>query len=136
DEPATLDEALAIAAYVHMCALWFADHAEEWNERHKNVLQWKLRENKWRAIRYGLQGEIIVRGKNKSVAIVDDVKNWLEKLMPYVQQNHYEHYVQTLNKILVSGNSSSRQQEVYAKHNDLHEVTKFNVFEFEKGLAG
>jgi carboxylate-amine ligase len=134
DEPATLDEALAIAAYVHMLALWFADHEDEWNERHKNVLQWKLRENKWRAIRYGLQGEIIVRGKNKSVAIIEDVKNWLEKLMPYVQQNQYAHYIRTINKMLDSGNSSSRQQQVYAKHNDLHEVTRFNVLEFEKGL--
>lgn len=133
DEPATLDEALAIVAFVHMLALWFADHTEEWNANHKSILRWVLRENKWRAIRYGLQGEIIIN--KKPVAIKDDMKYWLTQLAPYAQRCKYEKYVGVLNKILDSGNSSVRQQQVYANSNDLHEVTRFNVQEFENGLA-
>lgn len=135
DEPATLEEALAIAAFVQMLALWFADHTEEWNFRHKSILRWVLRENKWRAIRYGLNGEIIFKSNKKPVSIKEDIQYWLAKLTPYAQRYQYEKYVNVLTKILDQGNSSSRQQQIYAGSNDLHEVTRFNVREFENGLA-
>jgi carboxylate-amine ligase len=135
DEPATLEEALAIAAFVHMLALWFEDHKEEWNAKHKSILYWVMRENKWRAIRYGLHGEIIVKGNKKPIAIKEDVKYWLKELAPYAHKCKYEQYITALNKILDSGNSSVRQQQVYANSNDLHQVTRFNVKEFEDGLA-
>lgn len=135
DEPATLEEALAIAAFVHMLALWFADHTEEWNLKHKSILRWVLRENKWRAIRYGLNGEIIFKSNKKPVPINEDIQYWLAKLTPYTQRCQYEKYVNVLTKILDAGNSSSRQQQIYAGSNDLHEVTRFNVQEFENGLT-
>ncbi len=135
DEPATLQEALAITAFVHMLGLWFADHANQWNAKHKSVLRWVLRENKWRAIRYGLQGEIITKRSKQPVPIIDDMAFWLEQLKPYETRLSYGAFVATLQTIMKNGNSSVRQQRVFAESNDLHEVTRFNVHEFERGLT-
>ncbi|HET9054301.1 MAG TPA: YbdK family carboxylate-amine ligase, partial [Cyclobacteriaceae bacterium] len=84
DEPATLAEAMAITAYVHVLALWYEEHHEEWEHKHKALKRWVLRENKWRAIRYGLEGEMILATNKKTKFIHEDIYYWLEKVEPYV----------------------------------------------------
>ena len=135
DEPATLEEAVSVVAFVHLLAHWFQDHAAEWNDSHKSIQSWVLRENKWRAIRFGLGAEIIKRENKKLVSLVDDLHFWMEELKPYSIKLKYEPYLSTIKKIIEQGNSASRQHAVYSVNNDLHEVTRFNVSEFERGLS-
>lgn len=133
DEPATLSEAMAIAAYAHMLALWYEDHQEEWEEKHKTLKRWLFRENKWRAIRYGLKGEMILATNKKTIPIHQDISYWLDKLKPYAIKLGYQEYLKTLNAILVKGNSSERQIKVFEQTQNLRAVTRHNVSEFEKG---
>jgi carboxylate-amine ligase len=133
DEPATLAEAMAITAYVHVLALWYEDHRQEWESKHKTLKRWIFRENKWRAIRYGLTGEMILATNKKTKFIHDDISYWLEKLEPYIKRMGYSTYLNTLKNILTKGNSSTRQVKVFEKTNDLHAVIQHNVAEFEKG---
>jgi carboxylate-amine ligase len=133
DEPATLAEAMAITAYVHALALWYEDHREEWESNHKTLKRWIFRENKWRAIRYGLTGEMILATNKKTRVIHDDIAYWLEKVEPYVKRLNYPAYLDTLKDILTKGNSSTRQVKVFEETNDLQAVTRHNVAEFEKG---
>lgn len=133
DEPATLAEAMAITAYVHMLALWYEDHQEEWEEKHKTLKHWLFRENKWRAIRHGLKGEIILTTNKKTLSVHEDVTYWLDKISPYAVKFGYQAQVSMLKTILEKGNSSERQVKVFEQTSLLHEVTRHNVAEFEKG---
>jgi carboxylate-amine ligase len=133
DEPATLAEAMAITAYVHGLALWYENHQQEWESKHKTLKRWIFRENKWRAIRYGLTGEMILATNKKTKLIHEDISYWLEKTEPYLKRMGYSHYLDTLNSILKKGNSATRQVKVFEETNDLHAVNQHNVAEFEKG---
>lgn len=131
DEPATLNEAMAIAAYIQLLGAWYLDHQEEWEATHKSLSRWLFRENKWRAIRHGLNGEMIHPTGRKTFVIKENIAHWLEKLEPYCKIYKYENSMRTLNEILTQGNSSIRQLDVFHRTNDLHEVVKHNVTEFE-----
>lgn len=134
DEPATLAEALAITAYVHVLALWYEEHQEEWERKHRTLKRWVLRENKWRAIRYGLAGEMILATNKKTKFIHEDISYWLEKAEPYVNRLGYSTYLDTLKNILTKGSSSTRQVKIFEETNDLQAVIQHNVAEFEKGV--
>lgn len=131
DEPATLKEAMAIVAYIHLLGVWYTHHREEWESNHKTLSRWVFRENKWRAIRYGLKGEMIHAANKKTFLISENVAHWLDKLKAYSSEYGYDDYFRVLKDILVKGNSAERQLRIYTNTLNLHEVTKHNVREFE-----
>ena len=131
DEPATLTEAMAIVAYIHLLGVWYTHHKDEWEQKHKTLRRWVLRENKWRAIRYGLHGDMIHSVSKKTFSINENIEQWLEKLKPYSIQYGYGEYMELIQEILSKGNSTTRQLAVYDRTKNLHEVTKQNVREFE-----
>ena len=60
DGPATILELESIVAFIHLLAHWYYDHAEEFASKNNlKPLEWVLRENKWRAIRFGTEAEIV-----------------------------------------------------------------------------
>lgn len=134
DEPATLAEVLGIAAFVHALAHWFRDHQEEWTRSNTPLKRWIFRENKWRAMRYGLQAEIVTSKNGKTTLLRKDIKNWLRAVEPYIKQLNYGQYIAVIEKILENGNSSDRQHRVFEKTSDLMEVVKLNVSEFENEI--
>lgn len=134
DEPATLYEAMAIISFVHLMAHWFRDHDEEWATSHAQLKQWIFRENKWRAIRYGLDADIIVSSHGKTKSLRKDIIQWLKTLEPYAQKLGYSAYLPGITEIITKGNSSFRQWQVFQNSNDLDAVVRHNVKEFESGI--
>ncbi len=134
DEPATLYEAAGIASFVHLLAHWFREHEEEWTTSHAQLKQWIFRENKWRAIRYGLDADIVVSSYGKTKSLRRDILRWVEVLEPYAQSMNNVAYLSRINEIVTKGNSSCRQHRVFQNTNDLEAVVKHNVSEFEKGV--
>jgi carboxylate-amine ligase len=130
DGNATLQETLAIAAFIHLLAYWFEDNAS-WIEQVSPPLHWIARENKWRAIRYGLDANLVTNIDGSTKSIKQDILEWIEKISPYADKLEYGQYIEDLKSIISNGNSSSRQLKVYAKTGSLKEVSKFNVAEFE-----
>ena len=133
DEPATLREALGIAAFVHGLACWFRDHEEEWNHAHTSLKRWIFRENKWRAIRFGLQAEIVVTQDGKTKLLSEDIKDWIERVDPYTNELKYGEYLSIVKEIVEKGNSSKRQHKIFKSTQDLKAVVLHNVKEFESG---
>lgn len=131
DGPATLAEALAITAFIHLLAHWFNENGS-WINHIPAPIHWIARENKWRAIRYGLNAELITNTEGDVKAIKEDILEWLNKLQPTTKKLGYEKYVETLKNIVEKGNSSDRQLKVFNKTNSLEEVVKFNIKEFEQ----
>jgi len=134
DEPATLAEALGIAAFVHALAHWFRDHEEEWTKSHTPLKRWIFRENKWRAIRFGLNAEIVTSKNGKTTVLRKDIKSWLRSVEPYIKQLGYGHYISVIEGVLEKGNSSDRQHAIFTKSDNLMEVLRHNVSEFENGV--
>jgi carboxylate-amine ligase len=90
-----------------------------------------LRENKWRALRFGLEAEVITNPLSDIKNLRVDILEWIEKLRPYSAKLGYDNYLDTLIGICNNGNSSSRQRKVFEKTGSLREVAEFNVREFE-----
>ncbi|MBL0740264.1 carboxylate-amine ligase [Chryseolinea lacunae] len=134
DEPATLYETLGIVTFIHVLAHWFRDHEEEWTKSYTYLSRWIFRENKWRAIRYGLDAEMIPTRRGKAKGMRDDIADWIKKLEPYAQALNCTDYLARVNEIAQRGNSSERQTRVFQNTNDLEAVIRHNVAEFDKGM--
>jgi glutamate---cysteine ligase / carboxylate-amine ligase len=133
DGCATLYETLAIVAFVHTLAHWFADHGN-WLESVNYPPSWLSRENKWRVIRYGLDAEIVLNTDGKTRLLREDVVEWLEKLKPYANKLGYNDYLMNLRNIMKKGNSSERQRLCFAKSKHLEDVVKLNIEELRHGM--
>lgn len=130
DGPATLEEATAIVAFIHLLAHWFRDHGN-WLDRFQPPTRWVARENKWRVMRYGLEANLVAGIDGTIKRVDDDIREWLDKLAPYIQALGYQPYVDALLAILQHGNSSQRQRAVYQATGSLEAVVRHNVAEFK-----
>jgi carboxylate-amine ligase len=132
DGVATLAETLAITAFIHLLAHWFADNLD-WLDQMARPPQWVARENKWRSMRYGLDAELVIGAAGNTKPLRDDIRDWLTKLEPYALRLGYADHMNMLRQIMEKGPSAIRQRMVYEKTGDLNEVIRFNMRELEAG---
>ena len=103
DQPASIAEVLALAAFVHALALWF-QAGQGWLAEMPRPNAWMQRENKWRAMRFGLNADLVINNQGETRPIGDDIKLWLERIRPYVKKHAYQGYIDTLEKTMARGN--------------------------------
>jgi carboxylate-amine ligase len=133
DGLATRAETLAIVAFVHALAHWFRDHGD-WIEQVPLPPVWIMRENKWRAIRHGLNAQLVANGSGDLKPLRTDIEEWLSKLSPYIARLGYGHYIRTLHDILSQGNSTERQRAVFAATGSLEAVVAQTIEEHACGV--
>jgi carboxylate-amine ligase len=133
DEPATLSETLATAAFIHLLTIWFHENRNSIIQGPEKFESWILRENKWRALRYGLQAEIIVNAKGETRKLADDIAGWVDLLNPLSSRFRYSEYFHTISEVIKNGSSSDRQYRIFMETQDLMQVTRHNVEEFKLG---
>lgn len=134
DGPASMLELESIVAFIHMLSHWFNDNRHHFYKHNKIIPEhWIMRENKWRAIRHGLNAEIVSHESLKTKKLSDNIRFWLNRLQPYSIKFGYQKYMDCIHNILDKGNSSSRQRNVMKYFNDLKKVVEWNVKEFEAG---
>ncbi|MGE8941034.1 carboxylate-amine ligase [Leptospira interrogans] len=132
DGLATMSETLAVVAFVHGLAHWFRDH-EGWLDQVPPPPRWLARENKWRAMRFGLDADLITDLDGAVVPLREDIAAWCDRISGNIAALGYEPYFETLQQILSRGNSSMRQREVAQRKGSLRDVVAHNVAEFEAG---
>ncbi|MEO7989683.1 MAG: YbdK family carboxylate-amine ligase [Chryseolinea sp.] len=132
DGPPSLSEMLTITSFLHAAAHWFEENKNEWSLV-ESLDQWVIRENKWRAIRNGLDAEIIISNTGETRSIRDDLERWVNKIGFYYTLLNYQGYYNDLGSILALGNSSQRQNKIFQTTNSLKEVAKLNNEEFISG---
>lgn len=133
DQPATLAEVLAITSFIQLLARWFEEHRHEWLPVKTHLDPWILRENKWRAMRSGVDATLIINEKGDLKSLKDDILQWVERLKPYADRLGYDEYLTTITEILAYGNSAKRQHHIFTESHDLMQVVQHNVSEFQKG---
>jgi len=97
---------------------------------------WFVRENKWRAARYGLAAEIIVDSTGTERMVTDEVRRLVGVLSPTAERLGCLTELLQLNLILDHGASYQRQLAVAATHNgNLPAVVAALSRELREGLA-
>jgi carboxylate-amine ligase len=82
-------------------------------------------ENKWRAVRYGLDGKLIDFGKQKEVPTRDLIRELLEFVDDVVDDLGSRKELEFIHEILEMGSGADRQIKVYEATNSFDEVVAY-----------
>ena len=133
DMPMRLEETLAIAA---MCQAIIAKLYKlyEKNQSWRQYSRALIMEIKWRAARYGVDGNLIDFGKQVEV---DERELWyeiLEYVDDVVDELGSRNEINYIRHILQHGTGADRQLRVFRETNDLRQVVDYMIQETEAGI--
>jgi len=111
DGVSTREELGAIAALIHCLVEWMSTLIDA-GEPVPTMQPWFVRENKWRAARYGLDAEIILDAAGNERLVTDDVRRLIDTLTPVAGRLGCLAELLQLNLILDHGASYQRQLAV------------------------
>lgn len=137
DMPGTLEDTLALAAF---CQALVAKLIQL-NERGKEVPVYArdyIDENKWRAMRYGLDAEVLDFEKKRSRSMRDAIRATLEMVDDVVDDLGSRREISYIHSLLDDprGTGADRQIAVYKESNgDLQRVTRFLMERTMEGVA-
>src|SRR5947209_1262445 len=134
DVPMRADETIAIAALIQatVAKLYKLHAANQGFRLYRRAL---IMENKWRALRYGLDGKIIDFGKQKEVAARDLIREYLDFVDDVVDELDSREELDYVHDILERGTGADRQLRVFQQTGDLNKVVDYIIEETETGLA-
>jgi carboxylate-amine ligase len=93
-----------------------------------------IEENKWRAVRYGIQGKLIDFGRGEEVPVPDLIYELLEIVDEVLDELGIRKEVEYVHTILEEGTSADRQIAVYKETGSLESVVDHLVAETKVGL--
>jgi len=133
DGMSTLPELAAVAALTQVLVEHFSRELDEGREL-PTVPPWFVRENKWRAARYGLDAEVIVDRGGTQRPVIEHLRETITRLRPVAEHLHCARELAGIETILTGGASYARQLRVAeAADGDLREVVQHLVREFRAG---
>jgi len=121
DIPTRVDDTIAIAALFQALVVKvnnLLDQNLTFRLHHKMLIE----ENKWRAVRYGLDGKMIDFGKSREVPIRDLVRELLEFVDDVVDDLGSREEISHIYTILDRGTSADEQLQVWRKTGDIKAV--------------
>ncbi len=133
DGMSTLPELAAVAALVQVLVEHFSRRLDD-GEDLTGIQPWFIRENKWRAARYGLDAEIIVDREGTLAPVRQHLREVLDDLAEISAELKCAKEFAGVETILASGASYERQLRVAAENGgDLRAVVRHLVTEFRDG---
>ena len=130
----TMDEIGAVAA-LSQCLIDQFDHEIDHGRSLSVPQPWVVRENKWRAARYGLGAEIITDDGKQVVPVMTAISELVDELAPTARRLGCETELATIPRILELGASYQRQRAVAARSGgDLTAVVDSLLAEMRDGL--
>jgi carboxylate-amine ligase len=109
----TLKENMALTALIYLLVVKFSQEFET-NGKLSRMERWILEENKWRAARYGIQGEFINGKKGKTHKIRDTLLELYDELNGFSGKQSLkeaQNYLSVIPEILSKGPSYQRQRQ-------------------------
>src|SRR5436305_6241763 len=133
DVPLRADETLAIAALIQatMTNLYKLHADNQGYGLYRRVL---IMENKWRALRYGLEGKLIDFGKQTEVPVRDLIYEYLNFVEDVVDELGSRQQINYIHRILEMGTGADRQLRVFHETGDLKKVVDYMIEETETGI--
>jgi carboxylate-amine ligase len=133
DATTRVDETLCLAALIQaICAKLLKLRRQNFGFRkyQPNLIN----ENKWRAIRHGLQGSLIDFGKQKEVPMRDLALELVDFVDDVVDELGSRKAVSYVNTLLEEGTSADRQLRVFRETGHLHAVVDYLAQETIAGV--
>jgi carboxylate-amine ligase len=131
----TLDEIACVAA-LSQCLVERFDRQLDHGYTLPEPRPWLVRENKWRAARYGLDAEIVIDNSGKVQPVVAAIHDLVDDLLPIARRLDCRSELEAIPKLIERGASYQRQRAVAAEHNgDLAPVVDSLVAEMRDGLG-
>jgi carboxylate-amine ligase len=133
DIPLRAEETVAIAALIQAtaCKLWKL-HAS--NLDFRQYSRALLMENKFRAVRYGLDGKLIDFGKQTEVDERDLIAEYLNFVKDEVEELDSRSAIDYIHTMLKNGSGADRQLRVFRETGSLHSVVDYMASETKAGL--
>jgi len=133
DIPLRAEETVAIAALIQATAskLW------KLHERNLDFRQYSralLMENKFRAVRYGLEGKLIDFGKEIEVPETELIREYLDFVKDEVEELESGKAINYIHQMLEQGSGADRQLKVFRETGSLRAVVDFMAAETKHGL--
>ncbi len=136
DMPATIEDTLALAALCQALIAkltWCHEHNVDVPVLKRDYLE----ENKWRAMRYGLDAEAIDFVKLRRLSMRDSINELLDFVEDVVDDLGSRHEMNYLRALMVSPNSTGadRQVAVYKQSGDLNKVVELLMEQTMQGIT-
>jgi glutamate---cysteine ligase / carboxylate-amine ligase len=128
----TMDELCGIVALSQSLVVWLQERYQAGLELPKHQA-WTIRDNKWRAARYGLEAEIIRDEEGNLVSLRRSIGDLVETLDPIAERLGCRDDLARITEILERGTSATRQREVFDETRDLSRVVDSLVEEMKSG---
>jgi len=133
DGMSTLPELAAVASLVQVLVEHFSRELDD-GRAPATIPPWFVRENKWRAARYGLDARVIVDREGTQRPVAEHLAETVERLRPVAEELHCAREFSGVERIIAQGASHSRQLIVAdAAEGDLREVVQHLIREFRAG---
>jgi carboxylate-amine ligase len=134
DVPMRADETIAIAALIQatVAKLYKLHEANQGFRLYRRAL---IMENKWRALRYGLDGKLIDFGKKIEVPVRDLIYEYLHFVDDVVDELGSRQEINSIHRILEHGTGADRQLRIFQETGDLTKVVDYMIYETEAGLV-
>ena len=133
DIPLRAEETLAIAALIQATAVKLYNLHER-NQDFRQYSRALLMENKWRAVRYGLDGKLIDFGKQQEVPERELILEYLDLVDDVVDGLDSRAEIEYIRHMLETGTGADRQLRVFEETGDLKAVVDYMVKETSAGL--
>ncbi len=133
DMPTRLEETLALAALIQAVVVKLYKLKQQnigWRRYNRGLLM----ENKWRAIRYGINGNMLDLGKSVEVPARELMGELLEFVDDVVDELGSRREVEYIHTILDKGTSADRQLAAYEETNDFKKVVDRVLSEAMEGI--
>jgi carboxylate-amine ligase len=121
DIPTRVDDTIAIAA-LFQAIVAKLDKLIEKNLGFRLYRRALIQENKWRAVRWGLEGKLIDFGKQKEVPVRDLIHELLDFVDDVLDELGSRKEIEHIHTILTRGTSADEQLRVYRETNDFKTV--------------
>src|SRR3954470_24956543 len=133
DVPLRADETLAIAALIQatLAKLYKLHAANQGFRLYRRAL---IMENKWRALRYGLEGKLIDFGKQTEVPVRDLIYEYLTFIEDVVDELGSRQQINYIHRVLEMGTGADRQLRVFRETGDFKKVVDYMIEETQAGL--
>ncbi|MBV7293624.1 glutamate--cysteine ligase [Corynebacterium sp. TAE3-ERU16] len=132
DAPSNLRELAALTALTH-CLVVYYDRAFEAGETLPSLQPWHVRENKWRAARYGMEADIICSRNTDTVSVVDDIRRIVGVLEPLAGELGCAAELDMVHGIIDRGAAYRRQRKLMEKTGDWRDVVDLTCTELVNG---
>ncbi|HEX9658884.1 MAG TPA: glutamate--cysteine ligase [Rhodothermales bacterium] len=124
DCPSTLTDTAAITALTQCLVDWL-DSCYDTGLMPELLRPWIVRENKWRAARYGLEANVIIDNAGTQRGLADDIEGLVGRLEGHSIELECEDELKDILKLLRDGASYQKQRRIFAESSSFPDMVDF-----------